>query len=310
VLVGVDIGGTKTHLAVERDGSVDHQVVPTSAWQRDGLLDKRGLVRLLELVGPRTPGSDRGPLVVGAHGCDSPEQVERLEELLRDLWQGPVRAVNDAELLAPAYGVDHAICLIVGTGSIVVGRTTEGDPVYVGGHGWLLDDYGSAPGLTREAVRAVLTATDEGRVHDGLAARLMQHFSVTDEVHLSMRFTALAGIRAWAEPAPLVFEAADAGSQTAVAVINAAAERLAHQVVRARERGAVGHTVITAGGVVAHQPRLFDALAHHLSQLDHRLDLRLLEVAPVVGALQLARRLEGQLPNPSRLVHDTTGGDS
>jgi glucosamine kinase len=307
-VVGIDIGGTKTHLAIEVDGSVDHRVVATSVWQRDGLFGDGNVDRLLDLLRADVPEPERTPLAIGAHGCDSPAQVDRFDSLVRDRWPGPVQVLNDAELLAPAFGLDHAICLIIGTGSIVIGRGPSGEPVYVGGHGWLLDDYGSAPGITREAVRAVLRATDTGRPRDGLAETLMAHFGVDHEVDLSLRFTTLAAIECWAEPARLVFESADAGSATAGAVIEDAADRLARNVTLARARGALGTTVVAAGGVVTHQPRLFEAIARHLRDRDPTLSLELLTVAPVLGALRIAHGLHRPPQLQQHPVTDNLGG--
>jgi glucosamine kinase len=308
VFVGIDIGGTKTHVALEADGAVEHRVVATAAWQRDGLFGDGNVDRLLDLVRADVPDPDSTPLAIGAHGCDSPAQVDRFDALVRDCWPGPVRVINDAELLAPAFGLDEAICLIVGTGSIVIGRSVEGHPVYVGGHGWLLDDYGSAPGITREAVRAVLKATDAGRPRDGLAESLMTYFGVDQEVDLSLQFTAAAAIDVWAAPARLVFESADAGSALAQQVIGDAADRLARDIVQARARGALGSTVVAAGGVVTHQPRLFDAIAERLGRHEPGLTLELLTVAPVFGALKIAHDLPHSLQHRNRPVTDTLGG--
>jgi N-acetylglucosamine kinase-like BadF-type ATPase len=300
MLVGIDIGGTKTHLALDDDGSLDHRVVATSTWQQQpGLFGDGNVERLIGLFRDDVADPRGTPLAIGAHGCDSAELVARFDALVRDRWTGPVRVMNDAELLAPAYGPEAAICLIVGTGSIVIGRDAAGDPVYVGGHGWLLDDYGSAPGITREAVRAVLRAADEGLPRDGLTEGLLAHFGVDHEVDLSIKVTATADIAVWAEPARLVFECADSGSVTALGVIEDAAERLARDLALARTRGALGTTAIAAGGVVTNQPRLFRSVARHLSTYDPELRLELLTVAPVMGALEIARHLASPL-EPSR----------
>ncbi len=309
MFVGIDIGGTKTHLALEVNGSLDHRVVATSTWQhRPGLFGDGNVQRLIELFRDDVLDPVGTPLAIGAHGCDSAALVERFDGLVRDQWPGPVRVMNDAELLAPAYGPEDAICLIVGTGSIVIGRSAGGDPVYVGGHGWLIDDYGSAPGITREAVRAVLRAADEGRPRDGLAESLMAHFTVEHEVDLAIRVTAQADIAVWAEPARLVFDCADAGSIVANQVIEDAAERLARDLALARARGALGTTAIAAGGVVTNQPRLFRSVARHLTTFDPELRLELLTVAPVMGALEIAHHLAHALePSRQRVDHNRGG---
>jgi glucosamine kinase len=308
MIVGVDIGGTKTHLALEADGWVDHRVVATSTWQRNGLFGDGNVQRLVGLFRDEVSRPERTPLAIGAHGCDSPAQVGRFGALVSQAWPGPVRVVNDAELLAPAFGVAEAICLIVGTGSIVIGRTVDDEPVYVGGHGWLLDDFGSAPAITREAVRAVLRATDRGEERELLAEALMSHFGVDAEVELSLRFTASAHIVTWAAPAHLVFAAADAGSAPALEVVDQAAESLARDIALAQARGARGTTVVAAGGVVTNQPRLFESISRHLQLRAPELKLELLDVAPVIGALEIARRLNGS--TPSRPQHQQPVNDN
>jgi hypothetical protein len=50
--------------------------------------------------------------------------------------------------------------------------------------------------------------------------------------------------------------------------------------------------VICAGGVVTNQPRLYRALTRHIDGLGLGLTVQLLTVAPVVGAVALARKLD------------------
>ncbi|QYM65653.1 BadF/BadG/BcrA/BcrD ATPase family protein [Microbacterium sp. Se5.02b] len=162
--VGVDIGGTKTRLALLRcdsDDVVRDEVVASSSWRGslgDPAADARGLSDLL--VGVLGEGVRAVPLAVGAHGCDSTAQCRTLERELGRLWRGPVRVVNDSELMAPAMDAGRAIGLVVGTGSIATARTDQGELITAGGWGWLIGDEGSAPGVVRDAVRAVLAERD------------------------------------------------------------------------------------------------------------------------------------------------------
>jgi len=198
--------------------------------------------------------------------------------------------VNDVELVAPAAGLDEAIAVIVGTGSKIVGHTANRDLVSAGGHGFLFNDPGSAPGLAREAVKAVLDAHDDGDEPDVLGRNLMNHFAVTDIVGLSFAFSGDPRLSTWAALGPLIFTSADEGSVIAESVIDRAARQLARDVSRVHSRGAVGN-VICAGGVITNQPRLYQALTRHIDNLDLGLSVDLLTVAPVAGAIALARKL-------------------
>ncbi len=204
---------------------------------------------------------------------------------------GLVLAVNDVELVAPAAGLDQAIAVIVGTGSKVVGHDAAGATVSAGGHGFLLSDPGSAASLARDGVKALLDAYDLGETPDVLAREFMNYFEVSDIIELSYAFAADARLATWAPLAPLVFSAADAGSELAASVIEASAKELARDVARVHSRGAVGSDVICAGGVITNQPRLYRALVRHIDDLQLGLTVGLLTVAPVVGAVALARKL-------------------
>ena len=293
MIVGIDIGGTKTHVVVADTTDVLDVVVPSSSWQHGGLFGDAGnAARLVDLFAQAVNDRASTPLAIGAHGCDFEDQCDAFHRAVAAVWPGAVRVVNDARLLAPAYGVDDAIAMIVGTGSIVTGVTADGQPVSAGGHGWLLGDPGSAPALAREAVRAVGRALDTGHRRDGLAEALMGAYGVRHEVDLIHRFTSDPTIGSWAALARTVFDAADAGSSLAAEVIDAAAYQLIDDVLHVRRRGAIGTNVVAAGGVVTNQPRLFDAICAHAHEADPDLDLHLLRIPPVRGALELARRLK------------------
>jgi len=291
VFVGIDVGGTKTHLlAAAGDDTVLDLVVPTAQWRHEGLHNDADVERLLELF-RNLPGGSESALVVGAHGLDTDAQVLDFELRLRRSHSGPVRALNDVELLGPATGYADAIAVVAGTGSKVVARTANGASLTAGGYGYLFSDPGSAPGLAREAVRAVLDAQDSGQEPDALAEGLMAHFAVPDVDSLAHTFAAHARIQVWAPAAPVIFAAADEGSHLAAAVIDVAAADLAHGVDQVCSRGAVGTHVVCAGGVISNQSRLYDAFARHVSALGRPLSVHLLTVPPVQGALALSRQL-------------------
>jgi hypothetical protein len=71
--------------------------------------------------------------------------------------------------------------------------------------------------------------------------------------------------------------------------VDDAAAQLSTLVTRLRTRGAVGRTVVAAGGVVLGQPLLADRLRARLGAAHPDLTLRLLDVPPVAGAVALAR---------------------
>jgi glucosamine kinase len=295
-IIGIDVGGTKTHVRAEDgDAAARERTVPTRDWQQGRGLDHADSVRsLLSIV--RSLGDDGGhaPLVVGAHGCDTPEQIDAFHAALAAQRPGPILVTNDAALVGPAAGVTHAIGVIAGTGSIVVGATADGFPIAVGGHGWMIADPGSAPALTREAVRAVIRRADEGAEPDALGRALLAHFDATGVNELAWIFMSTATMHRWAEGARLVFDAADQGSTDALETIETAAAELAHHVTLLFDRGAVADAVVAAGGVVTNQPLLARALETELALAGVTQPFRVLDHPPVAGAIALARDLRDE----------------
>ena len=311
MLIGIDVGGTKTHIrafaatAEEVRGTrILDVVVPTTQWRLGGLLEDAGNARrLIELVhaglsevGAGEPAMLAGSaLAVGAHGLDSDQQILEFAPGLAAAHPGPTLAVNDTELLVPASGLDRGIALVVGTGSKVVGHDVHGSSIAIGGHGFLAGDPGSAPQLVLAAVKAALIAYDERRLDDPMLGMLGSFYDCATPVDLADHFNRQADLLGWAGAAPVVFAAADAGSTVATAVIEDAADQLAADIARAVHRGAAGEHVVCAGGVITHQPRLVAAFEQALLArgLQHR--VLLLSAPPVDGAVVLAGALAAGL---------------
>ena len=172
-VLGIDVGGTKTHLAeASGDEVVREVVVATESWRTPS--PQHNAAALRDLVEEHL-GAAALPLglVVGAHGCDSTAQCLALEGELRLCFTGGVRVLNDAELMPLAMGARAGIGLVSGTGSIAVARNDADELLTAGGWGWVLGDEGSAAGIVREATRAVLADHDNGRPADELAITMM-----------------------------------------------------------------------------------------------------------------------------------------
>lgn len=288
--VGVDLGGTKTHLmAVAPNGTRVERVLPSREWRVDSLFaDPANLTRLADLVSGFRPLGPDTVTVVGAHGCDTPDACEVARVRLAERLAGTVHVVNDAALLAPAAGLERSIQLIVGTGAIVVGADAAGAMVRVGGHGWLFGDFGSAPALVREAMRAIVRRDSEGHPPDPLAVALMKRHGAPDVSTLAYALTDTAGETEWGGLATLFFAELDRGSPVARTVLEEAVEVLVADVVAAVRRGAVGDVVLAAGGVVTNQPVVATALRRRLAERLPDLTLWVLDVPPVHGAVNLA----------------------
>jgi N-acetylglucosamine kinase-like BadF-type ATPase len=291
-LIGIDVGGTKTHLAIiDASGERRDIVRPSSEWRIGHLFaDDQNLVRLAAWIATHTHADSTTGVAIGLRDCDTDADLELARDALSRVLGLPVRVENDADLLAPAVGAEHAIAMVVGTGSIVSARDADGRRITADGHGWLFGDWGSGPGLVRDAIIRTLGAMDAGATaaDDALVAELLAHYGASNAAGLSASATIEASPDGWGSAAARVFDAERAGSLLAHESIAFAAERLVDGVTAVVRRGGLGDRVVAAGGVVANQPALRRELRMRLAGLVRPLELKLLDVAPVEGALRLA----------------------
>lgn len=293
-VVGIDIGATKTHIAFGSGGKViEDEVVATSSWRTVSSVHDAGVLlgAVQRFVGEE---AEKLPIGVGAHGCDSTQQCLDFEAALASIHAGPVKVLNDAELMPLAMGLSDAIGVVSGTGSIGVARDSEHRLVIAGGWGWILGDEGGASGIVREAVRAVLFALDHGESPDDLTERLMACFKATNGPELAMSFSRSSSAAYWGSHAEQVFVAAEEGSLIAVGVIARAALELASLVDRLLEKGVVTEHVVAGGGVIRSQARLREAFVASLAETHPEITTTVLDRAPVLGALNLASSLARQ----------------
>ncbi|KUL21191.1 N-acetylglucosamine kinase [Streptomyces regalis] len=292
LVVGIDVGGTKTHLrALRGDTPVADHVRTSSGWRPHDPVAAAGWLATLAAEALPT-GARPAALAVGGHACETPRQCEQIRTALQLHFDAPALVVGDAELLVPAAGLDKGVGLVAGTGSVAVGRLADGSPVQVGGWGAVLGDEGGAAGLVREAVRAVWAAHDHGEEPDALAHGLLDAFGVAEVPALGAALESAKDVSAeWGRHAPVVFAAAEAGSPLARAVIDEGARSLAALVGQLAARGVCVDDVVVAGSTVLAQSVLYDAFAAALADSVPGARPRPLRVAPVEGAVSLARSL-------------------
>jgi len=298
MIAGIDIGGTKTHLRFVEDGhEIRDHVILTSDWRgrSNHAAEADNLVAFIMKDGVAPLAT-----VIGAHGCDSDDERLALQTRLSARISGTLLVLNDSELLLPACGKEAGISVISGTGSIAVSRDANRSMIAAGGWGWFLGDEGSASGLVRDAARAVRRSLDCGEELDLLGHRLLGSLDIVSAVELGRAISEIGSAAGIGKLAPIVFEAADDGSELAQQVITDAGVALATLSEQLIQRGAPSADVVTGGGVVARQPRLFSAFRAALCDRVPGARLTLLSQPPVLGALALARAIETR-SYPSRL---------
>jgi glucosamine kinase len=286
IVIGLDIGGSKTHGVRAVDGVAVAEAVAGSA-----NLASVGPVeasRQLDAVLAELEPTGVVAVCAGAAGADGAASIGLLQRLLAERVPGArVRIVHDAHLVLAAGGVDAGVALIAGTGSVAWGTRADGAQARAGGWGHLLGDEGSGYRVALDAVRHALDRLDTGLPTDPLTAALLEHCGLDGSEQLIDHVYSTQDRRYWAERAALVARLADQGDPAAAAILDAAADALAALARRVLDRLDRPGPVVLGGGFAVHQPSLQRAVRERLPDTE----VRVLTDAPVLGAVRLAAAL-------------------
>jgi len=300
LFLGVEGGATRTtgvitdadlRVLVRRVGEPTnvHAVGEKAAWQAvSDLLD--------DLRGPEgcdTTAPDAAAFCIAGVRSEADRRVWR--RFVRKMRLG-CRAVvtHDAAAgLAAGSPDETGILVICGTGALVYGRRADGAERFVGGRGPILGDEGSGFDIGLRGLRAAIRASD-GRGKPTLLEHLIPE---------RLKLKNLDALVPWVSPfakdrvanvAPIIFEAAAAGDDVAVDIVEGAAEELARSVaVVARDLWpppARLERVVLTGGVLRNQPSMRLALIAAVSESFPDAACALPEVEGAVGAARIARR--------------------
>lgn len=206
-----------------------------------------------------------------------------------------IEITTDAEAVLAAASPDRVgVALICGTGSLAWGRDGAGRVERAGGWGYLLGDEGSAYGIAVAGLQAVAQAID-GRGPKTLLLEIFQErlqalapFDLIERIYNpAMTRDKIAAL------AEVVFDT-EANDEVATDVLQHGARALADCVT------CVGHklgfvageyTLGVTGGVILSQGRYRESVLQCLSERGFEPRRVELVAQPVVGALQMARRL-------------------
>jgi len=237
-VIGIDGGGTRTRGVLVRNGETIASTF--SGTTRVGAVGVgESCERLLNVIKDLCDQVDIDSLeidavVIGLAGVWLDEEKQRSAHLLKTLARtdrvilNDLVVTSDAELAVEgAFDGNPGVVMIVGTGSIALGRTPSGEFVRCGGWGIELDDEGSGAWIGREGITAIFRALD-GR---GKKTILTNQFA---EMFPGIDMKAPRNIvKAYAERnfeyqmlTPMVMQAAEKGDEVALEIVSRASEHL------------------------------------------------------------------------------------
>lgn len=286
-LIGVDIGGTKTHGVRFDDGLITQEAVTGSANVQNvdistASVNLEGLLRSLH-------APEVSEVCVGAGGIDTPDDVRALTSLIhRFVPRATVTVVHDSRLLLAAARASTGISVISGTGSAVWGINDQGDEIRYGGWGYLLGDEGSGYWLGREAVRNGLHIANEGNPPDALTRAVLAHCGASSAQELIMRCHSADSPRHYlASIARTVIKSANQGDDLSDTLLTRAGQHLGKLAASASKRLGIAGPVVLGGGVGTNAAQVQRAFQESLSVHDIT-DVEVLGVPPAYGAQELS----------------------
>jgi N-acetylglucosamine kinase-like BadF-type ATPase len=294
LLVGADVGGSKTAVAVEKAGAVVARAAGPGAAVRPGrALQSAATISEVVRRALATAGELRATvLIVGAAGAGRQPEQSELERALRgEQIAERVVVVTDIEIaLVAAFGDAPGIVVSAGTGSIAVGRDRHGVLKRMGGYGWQMGDEGSGYAIGRAALGAVSRARDGRSPSTPLQHRVLAatRSSTFDEL---VSWAATASPAEVAALAPHVLEVAGAGDVVARGILDYAARELSQLAICLQPQ--LGEpdriSVALAGGLLEASTPLRGVLLAKLAEHDQFTVIDT-PIDAALGALAMAKR--------------------
>jgi glucosamine kinase len=298
LVVGVDGGGSKTHVIVANGrGKQLAELTGDASAVRPGeaLASAEIIGALVRDALASAEITDRpSVLVAGVAGTGREKDRKALLRALQgETLADEVTVVPDAEIaLTDAFGADGAgILLVAGTGSVAFGRGPTGTFKRCGGWGPDCGDEGGGAWIGRRALSVVTSSTDEREPETRLVGALMTALEL-ESVEDLIPWAAAASPKDLAKLAGHVMTlAADRDLRSNSICTVAAEELVVHVRTLARqlfvdERAAL--PVALAGGLLTRGTFLRRLVEHRLKTAVPGSHLHGEEVVPARGAVKLA----------------------
>ncbi|MBL8985725.1 MAG: hypothetical protein JNJ80_05625 [Gemmatimonadetes bacterium] len=232
IIITADVGGSKTTVAITKDGERMILARGPGAGVRPGraLTSATAIADQIRSAMAQANLLKADAVIVGAAGAGrTPDAEEIRVSLARERIAGKVIVVSDVMLAFAALGVDVGVVLVAGTGSVAVGRTPAGKMVRQGGFGWQMGDEGAGYWIGQQALRAVGLAEDGRAPATSLRAALLKAVGAPDFRDV-VGWSTVATPREVANLSRAVVHSADDGDPVAKGILDRAATELARLV--------------------------------------------------------------------------------
>ena len=234
LFLGVDGGGTKSHIAIMNEARevLCEGVSGPSNPLRVGV--ETAVANILKAVNEACDegGVSRGDIAGATLGLAGVRRAD-LKQRVRDSFIQQLRikrtvVVTDAEIALYATTLGAAgLVVIAGTGSVCIGKNNKGEMAISGGWGPLAGDEGGGVGIAQNALHSIAKASDGRGIPTSLSDRASEYFRASGPENLIVAIyspqvdnSRIAGF------AKFVVEAAQKGDAVAVDIMMEAGSEL------------------------------------------------------------------------------------
>ncbi len=305
IIIGIDGGGSRTRGVIFRGSNELHRAeTGTARVGSVGVVESSE--RLLNLIhdlcgSAKVAAGEIDAVAIGLAGVWLREEQQRSEQLLhlfareRKVGIENLAVTSDAAIaLEGALGGESGIVLIVGTGTIAIGKTSEGSIVRCGGWGIELSDEGSGAWIGREGLTALARAFDGRGPQTSFADAMIGFFPVINPEQPRTLVAAFnEKIFDYPSVAPIVMDCAAQGDAVCSEIIRRAAAHLIEslEVLSKRYFQELDSVPVAClGGIMESETILAATLAEALQDYP-----RLQQIEPrndaLDGAVTLARKM-------------------
>ncbi len=293
--LGIDGGGTKTVAIIcDENGtlvsryvgkSINYNSVGTDTARKnlketvDGVLDGKDIALSSAFIGMPAL-SDRAD--------DSFTQ-----ELCGGIIDCPKIAMDsDVYIGLEAMKCDGAAAMVVsGTGSMAVGKLTDGTIIHTGGWGYILGDEGSGYALGLDAVKAAICGAEGSAEPTALTQKVLEHFNVTDiDSLIDIFYDPPISNSEVAKVAPVLFECAKNGDNVANGIITKHAGLLADTVSALLKRMPCGTPLGMWGGILVNCEMFREPFVSLIKEKFPDTQVEIIKYPPEYGAVFAAMK--------------------
>lgn len=234
---------------------------------------------------------------IGTSGFTVPLVANWIRETVPQLAGGELLLCGDEEIaLDAAFHGGPGVLIVAGTGSNVLGRTSDGQFAHAGGWGPALADEGSGHWIGHEGLRSAFRAFNEDRPTQ-LLDRIIEQWKLAGLDELIEMANATPAPN-FAELVPVIVACAEHGDAVAAEILNRGGEELAHLALLVlRKLRRLGENsfprMAFTGSVLHHVTQVRTAMLTKLHLAHPEIDVLPEPVDPVQGALWRARNGAG-----------------